>query len=88
MNLYLRMARNSPGKPFNFQQAWKVMKKMDAKYFHLSITQIEDQVKTKTVFPAPGLQDKQGHDSKFRIVFVAFAFADGMFVCSAGMVSP
>lgn len=64
-DLYLRMARNSPGKPFVFHAAWKVMKKMDSRYFTLSITQLEEQINKRILFPAPGLQDKQGHDSEF-----------------------
>ena len=38
---YLRFARCSPGHPFNFRTAWKVMARFDWRYYELSITKME-----------------------------------------------
>jgi len=62
-NMYLRFARNSPGKTkFKTESAWKVMKKYDQRYLSMSATKLEEQLMTKTLFLPPNLHSKDGHD--------------------------
>jgi len=62
-HMYLRFARNSPGKTkFKADTAWKVMKKYDARYLNMSATKLEKQLLTKTLFLPPNLHSKDGHD--------------------------
>jgi hypothetical protein len=44
---YLRFARCSPGDPFNFSSAWKVMERFDWRYFELSMSKMEATILTK-----------------------------------------
>ena len=61
--MILRFARCSPGmEKFNEKAAWKVMKKFDRRYLHLKAAGMEDQLLSKTLFPVPNLQSKDGHD--------------------------
>ena len=61
---YLRFAQCSPGVPFTMSTAWKVMKKFERRYLTLSITGMERQLQTQTLFPSRGLKSVDGHDSK------------------------
>lgn len=45
--MYLRFARCSPGDPYNFMSAWKVMKRFDWRYMKLSMLKLETTVLTK-----------------------------------------
>jgi len=61
--MLLRFARCSPGrKKFVESASWKVMKKFDPRYLTLTAEGLEKQLMTKTLFPAPGLKTKEGHD--------------------------
>lgn len=44
---YLRVARCSPGDPFTFKSAWKVMKRFECHYFDLQMSKMEKSVLTK-----------------------------------------
>lgn len=44
---YLRVARCSPGDPFNFKSAWKVLKRFECHYFDLQMSKMEKSVLTK-----------------------------------------
>jgi hypothetical protein len=46
-DLYLRFARCSPGNPFNIKSAWKVMKRVECRYFHLQMSKVEKSVLAK-----------------------------------------
>jgi len=59
---FIRFAKCSPGKPFDYTTAWKIMKKFDYRYLDLSILSMERQLLTKTLFPCPGLKSKSGYD--------------------------
>lgn len=43
----LRFARCSPGDPFNFANAWKVMERFDWRYYELTMSKMEATVLTK-----------------------------------------
>lgn len=62
--MYLTFARCSPGlKKFNADGAWKVMKNYDQRFLSATASQLEEQLKTKTLFVVPGLKSKEGgHD--------------------------
>ena len=62
---YLRFAQCSPGTPFTMSSAWKVMKKFDRRYLTLSITTMEHQLMTQTLFPVRGLKSIEGHNSEW-----------------------
>jgi hypothetical protein len=62
---YLKFARCSPGRPFSYKAALKNMKSYDQRYLSLSIITMEKQIRTKTLFPVPGLKTFDGHFSKF-----------------------
>jgi len=60
--MYLRFARCSPGKnKFRKDASYKVMKKFDRRYLTLTAGGMEDQLRSKTLFPVPGLKSKEGH---------------------------
>ena len=61
---YLRFARCSPGRPFHFPSAWKVMCNFSLRYLDLNIVGMERQLLTRTLFPIKGLQSCEGHESK------------------------
>ena len=64
--MLLRFARNSPGKTkFNPETAMKVMKKFDKRYLELTAEQLEDQLKSGTLFPVPGLKTLEGGHATF-----------------------
>ncbi|GAX22111.1 hypothetical protein FisN_6Hh359 [Fistulifera solaris] len=64
--MYLRFARCSPGKEkFNEKTAFKVMKSFPRRYLELNAIDLEKQLATKTLYPVPGLQTKDGHDLFF-----------------------
>jgi hypothetical protein len=44
---YLRVARCSPGGPFNFKSAWKVMKRFECHYYDLRMSKMEKSVLRK-----------------------------------------
>jgi hypothetical protein len=46
-DLYLRFARCSPGNPFNVKSAWKVMKRVECRYFALEMSKMEKSVLSK-----------------------------------------
>jgi len=58
---YLRFAQCSPGAPFTMSTAWKVMKKFEKRYLSLSITTMERQLVTQTIFIPRGLKSLDGH---------------------------
>ena len=61
---YLRFARCSPGSPFNFFSAWKVMMSFPPRYLDLSILGVEEMIKNKVMFPVKGLQSVAGYNSE------------------------
>ena len=65
LDWYIRFARHSPGIPYTFQSAWKVMKKFDVRYLDLNIVSMEKHLLSRIVFEVPGLKTKGGYDSKF-----------------------
>ena len=67
-DMYLRFARCSPGKPkFNADAAYSVMENFDQRHLLLTAEQLEVQLRTKTLFPAPGLRTKHGKNAVFYI---------------------
>jgi hypothetical protein len=64
--MILRFARNSPGRTkFNARTAFKVMKRFDQRYLELTAEGLAAQLQTKTLFPVPGLQTKEGKHAFF-----------------------
>jgi len=63
LDWYIRFARHSPGIPFTFQNAWKVMKKFDVRYLDLTAVAMEPHLlQHKMAFEVPGLKTKEGYD--------------------------
>jgi hypothetical protein len=60
--MYLRFSRCSPGKPFDEISAWKSMKHFDRRYSGLTASALEFQLRTKTLFPLPGLRTTNLHE--------------------------
>ena len=62
--MILRFSYCSPGaKKFNEKTAWKVMKNFDRRFLTLTAVDLEKQLKSKTLFPIPGLKTLNGgHD--------------------------
>lgn len=58
---YLRFAKCSPGTPYDYKSAWKVMKNFDRRYLNLEIESMEIFLKSKIIFPCRGLKDRFGH---------------------------
>jgi len=60
--MLLRFARCSPGpEKFNVEAAWKVMRKYDGRYLTLTSADLEEQLRTRTLFVPPGLTSRDGH---------------------------
>eukprot|EP00339_Tiarina_fusa_P029991 CAMPEP_0117057156 /NCGR_PEP_ID=MMETSP0472-20121206/39666_1 /TAXON_ID=693140 ORGANISM="Tiarina fusus, Strain LIS" /NCGR_SAMPLE_ID=MMETSP0472 /ASSEMBLY_ACC=CAM_ASM_000603 /LENGTH=530 /DNA_ID=CAMNT_0004773903 /DNA_START=69 /DNA_END=1661 /DNA_ORIENTATION=+ len=67
----LRFARNNctysktdTGHNLIFQErkAWKAMRKFKKRFWKLTAAELEDQLRTKTLFPVPGLKTAEGYD--------------------------
>lgn len=61
---YLRFAKCSPGKPFDYKAAWSVMNKFDRRYMTLNITVMERVLQSKIIYPCRGLKNIFGQSSK------------------------
>jgi CRAL/TRIO domain len=68
LNLVLRYARNSPGEErFNAEAAWRTLIKLGkqpsiAGQMILTVSNLEHQLRKKTLFSVPGLKTKDGYD--------------------------
>jgi hypothetical protein len=58
---YIKFAKCSPGPPYDYKSALKVMQKFDRRNLNLSIVTIESQLNARTIFPCPGLLSAEGH---------------------------
>jgi CRAL/TRIO domain len=59
---YIKFAKCSPGTPYDFKAALKVMKKFDRRFLNLTIMAVERQLSSRTLFACPGLRSTEGHD--------------------------
>ena len=59
---YIKFAKCSPGTPYDFKAALKVMKKFDRRFLNLTIMAVERQLTSRTLFACPGLRSTEGHD--------------------------
>ena len=58
---YIKFSKCSPGTPYDYKSALKVMQKFDRRTLTLSVVTIESQLNARTIFPCPGLLSAKGH---------------------------